>query len=52
MLATNITASQCLSSWVTLVASSGTFVKHPNMTSLPSGSSGIPSNWTVVNYSN
>lgn len=33
--------------WVTGVASSGTFVKHPDMASLPSGTSGIPNGWTV-----
>ena len=49
MLATNISASGCLSSWVYNVSSTGTFVKHPNMTSLPTGSNGIPSGWTVYN---
>ena len=49
MLATDISASSCLSSWVSGVSSTGTFVKNANMTSLPSGSSGIPSGWTVVN---
>lgn len=49
MLATNISASQCLYVWVQGVASSGTFVKNTSMTSLPRGSSGIPSNWTVEN---
>lgn len=49
MLATDISASYCLSNWVNNVASTGTFVKNPNMTSLPTGSSGIPSGWTVVN---
>jgi hypothetical protein len=49
MLATDISASSCLYIWVNNVASSGTFVKHPDMTSLPSGVSGIPSGWTVVN---
>ena len=33
--------------WVNGVASSGTFVKNPAMTSLPTGSSGIPYGWTV-----
>ena len=50
MLATNISASYCLYSWVGGVASIGTFIKHPNMTSLPSGISGIPSGWTVEDY--
>ena len=49
MLATDISASECLGGWVSSVSSTGTFVKHPNMTSLPTGSSGIPSGWTVYN---
>lgn len=49
MLATDISASSCLSNWVKNVASSGTFVKNPDMNSLPTGSSGIPSGWTVLN---
>lgn len=49
MLATDISASSCLSNWVYNVASTGIFVKHPNMTSLPTGTSGIPSGWTVQN---
>ena len=51
MLATNISASNCLTNWVQNVSSTGTFVKHPNMTSLPTGISGIPSGWTVINNS-
>ena len=34
--------------WVSGVASTGTFVKNPNMTSWPDGESGIPTGWTVV----
>lgn len=49
MLATNISASSCLANWVNGVASSGTFVKNPAMNSLTTGTSGIPSGWTVVN---
>ena len=49
MLATDISASNCLSYWVNSVASSGTFVKNPAMNSLPTGTSGIPSGWTVRN---
>lgn len=49
MLATDISASNCLNGWVAYVGSSGTFVKNPAMTSLPWGHSGIPSGWTVVN---
>lgn len=48
MLATDISASSCLSNWVGGVSSTGTFVKNLDMTSLPTGDSGIPSGWTVV----
>lgn len=47
MLATDISAKNCLSNWVGGVSSTGTFVKHPNMTSLETGASGIPEGWTV-----
>ena len=50
MLATDISAGHCLSSWVNGVASTGTFVKHPAMTSLLTSPDGIPSGWTVENY--
>jgi len=50
MLATNISAYSCLLDWVKNVASTGTFTKHQDMTTLPSGDSGIPSGWTVVDY--
>lgn len=49
MMATNISATQCLSNWVRNVAASGTFVKDANMTTLPTGDSGIPQGWTVQN---
>ena len=49
MLATNISASGCLDRWTYRVASTGTFVKNAAMTSLPTGTSGIPSGWTVQN---
>lgn len=49
MLATNISASGCLNNWVYNVSSTGTFVKNPAMTSLPTGDSGVPSGWTVKN---
>ena len=48
MLATDISADSCLASWVDGVASTGTFIKHPDA-NLSSGVSGIPSNWTVEN---
>ena len=48
MLATDISASNCLDSWVKGVASTGTFVKNSTMTTLSTGTSGIPSGWTVI----
>ena len=46
-LATNISASDCTNTWVDGVASTGTFVKASSMTSWPTGTSGIPTGWTV-----
>lgn len=51
MLATDISARDCLHNWVENVSPTGTFVKDPNMTSLPTGVDGIPSGWTVINNS-
>ena len=48
MLATDISANNCLNNWVSGVSSTGTFVKHPDMNYLPIGSDGIPEGWTVV----
>jgi hypothetical protein len=47
MLATDISASSCLSGWVNGVASTGTFVKNKNATWNVTGASGVPSGWTV-----
>ena len=47
-LATDISATNCTSNWVTNVASSGTFVKAASMTSWTTGVNGIPTGWTVV----
>ena len=47
-LATDISAVGCTTYWVTNVASTGTFVKASSMTSWSTGTSGIPSGWTVV----
>lgn len=47
MLATKISASGCLTNWAFGVSSTGTFVKHTDMESLPTGASGIPNGWTV-----
>lgn len=49
MLAT-VTATESLKYWVDGVASTGTFTKAASMTSLPTGGSGIPEGWTVVDY--
>lgn len=46
MIATDI-SSGYLDNWVDGVASTGTFVKNPAMITLPTGTSGIPSGWTV-----
>ena len=48
MLATDISATDCMKTWVTGVASTGTFTKAAAAT-LPTGISGIPHSWTVVN---
>jgi hypothetical protein len=36
--------------WLYNVASTGTFIKNVSMTSWPSGASGIPEGWDVVDY--
>ena len=46
MLATNVSATNALLSWVNGVSSTGTFIKHPDA-DLKTGTSGIPSGWTV-----
>ena len=48
-LATNISERNCANSWVTGVASTGTFIKASSMTSWTTGTSGIPKGWTVQN---
>lgn len=47
-LAPSIGSSSGLTDWLLNVAATGTFVKNANMSSWPSGASGIPSGWTVV----
>ena len=47
-LATDISASNCTGSWVYNVASTGTFVKNPNMASWTTDTNGIPTGWTVI----
>jgi hypothetical protein len=48
MLATDISALNCLKSWVSGVADSGTFVKNKNATWDIVGVSGIPEGWAVM----
>ena len=48
MLATDVSASLCLLDWLNNVSATGTFVKASSAT-LPTGGSGIPSGWTVIN---
>ena len=46
-LATDISADACTEDWVRGITSSGTFVKHQNISSWGTGRSGIPSGWSV-----
>lgn len=48
-LATDISASNCTNNWVRDVVSTGTFIKAADMTGWTTGSSGIPTGWTVQN---
>lgn len=47
MMATNISATNCLANWVRNVASTGTFIKNVDATWTTTGNSGVPNNWTV-----
>ena len=47
MLATDVSALHSLLFWTSCIPMRGTFVKHPDMNSLPVGSNGIPEGWTV-----
>ncbi len=48
-LATDISATSCLSEWMSGVPSKGTFYKAPGV-DYPRDPNGIPSGWTVVEY--
>ena len=50
MMATDISASNCLTVWVYGVSATGTFVKNPALSvdTIGRGISGIPLGWTVV----
>ena len=45
-LAIDRSAHYCTYNWLEGVASTGTFVKHPDMDNWPTGNSGIPEGWT------
>lgn len=48
-LATDISAKDCLNTWMSNISNSGTFYRAPGV-NYPRNASGIPSNWTVVDY--
>lgn len=48
MLATDVSASNCLLGWVNAIKSSGTFYKNKDATWTTTGISGVPSGWTVI----
>ena len=47
-LATDISATDCVTGWLSWVPHDGTFVKAPGMNDWPTGYSGIPEGWTVL----
>ena len=49
-LATDISESDCTKNWLNGVAANGTFEKDASMSSWTTGTSGIPSGWTVQDY--
>ena len=51
-LATDIPDNRCTYEWVRGVASTGTFVKNASMASWTTGTSGIPTGWTVQDATN
>ena len=50
MLAITLSGYYPLSYWMNGVASSGTFIKHSNATWTNTGSSGVPTGWTIQYY--
>lgn len=47
-LATDISYEYCVHEWLSDVAQEGVFVKHPDMNDWPTGTSGIPEGWTII----
>lgn len=52
MLATDITASGCLTNWLDRVATTGTFTKsaYIDETAFTRDKNGIPQGWTIVSH--
>ena len=50
MLAIDVSATDCLTRWLTGVSSTGTFKKAAKMATMPKGESGIPNGWQIINY--
>lgn len=51
-LATNISGRYCTSYWLYNVSTTGTFIKSATMHDWPSGFSGIPEGWSIVDATN
>ena len=49
MLATDISATDCMRDWVSGVAENGSFERNPESTWVKTGDSGIPIGWSVIN---
>lgn len=49
-LATDVSATDCTWEWLNGVSETGTFTKSADMNDWTTGTSGIPSGWTVINY--
>ena len=47
-MATDISANDCVDVWLYKVSESGTFTKSADMNNWPTGDSGIPTGWTVI----
>ena len=54
MLATDISASGCLTNWVDRVATTGTFIKAAEIdeSAFTRDKNGIPAGWAIENYKN
>ena len=48
-MATDISATDCTHLWVNRVSGTGTFTKNASMENWTTGTSGIPSGWSVIN---